>query len=619
MGMSCSRRSRTHGVSLHRWILGLCLGVLAGAGCDRGPAVVIKMLGVPAGATSFKVIARLGDKDRPLSNLPAIGSSTSPQDLRFGIRLPPGTMDKLFVSTAIFAGDCLVATGTTSSEGYENNTEVELPLRAITPQMPCAPKQVIITGVDKPAMTTQGGGGDRVLAISGFGFLSSPKPSTVLINGVLAPVVGTPLGSEIRVSVPEMADMKLARSALGKIPIRVDNNDGTFDERRDLFAYRATEFRFAAPFRPTAVQGQPKVVAGQLRSGGLADLVSAGFTTDPGGLVWWRSDQEFIPPIELDKDATKTIHNGLLLADVNKDGRPDIVAADDSGKGLSVVLNNTSVALRPSTDKILTGRAPSLVAMDVTGDGNVDIIVFAQFDGLGKGFYLFQGIGNGSFKEAQQLSLPLPAPMLGLCSLSAVDLDGDSRPELVAACGTQSIEVYKLTAPMMFSRSSIRAKVDRGASLLVPVDIDGDRDIDLVVADTTDSEPLDGKFVSAPNAVVIMRNAGTSIEFPMEQQQRIATQLSAMAAEDMDRDGLPDLVIALQGKVQVIRNKGGAEAGVFELNPNDFATLDVALPYSMTAEQLNVDGRSDLRQGLPDIAFRDAKDGSMYVLLNQSY
>jgi hypothetical protein len=118
--------------------------------------------------------------------------------------------------------------------------------------------------------------------------------------------------------------------------------------------------------------------------------------------------------------------DGLVVRDLNGDGRPDVVVSrGEAGRFVSVLLNRGDGTLAAKRDYRAGGRyAAAVTAADVDGDGWPDLVVA---NGGGHGLSVFLNRGNGTF--APRMALDLRERVF---SVSAGDLNGDGRVDLIA-------------------------------------------------------------------------------------------------------------------------------------------------------------------------------------------
>jgi hypothetical protein len=196
------------------------------------------------------------------------------------------------------------------------------------------------------------------------------------------------------------------------------------------------------PFEAYPVDSKAEAVAtGDFDGDGRADVVVVtrpwvSPRADDFKVLLYRQqpDGTLSPPAKsLYTTNTWDLSPGLLLVDLNHDGRKDIVVA--RGQGLTVYLGNAGGLLdgqAVDVPKLETSYQLRAVSTDIDADGHADIIVAARDKDQGvDGFWIFKGTGAGLFQAPTFLHHPQNFSWWSPNELRMGDLNGDGRDDLL--------------------------------------------------------------------------------------------------------------------------------------------------------------------------------------------
>ena len=259
----------------------------------------------------------------------------------------------------------------------------------------------------------------------------------------------------------------------------------------------------------------------------------------------------------------------VVAADFNHDGKPDLAVATAAGV-VSILLGTGKGTFLPHVD-YQAGAGPFALSVgDFNHDGNLDLAVLNSSSNT---VSILLGKGDGTFQPKVDYAVG-SSPT----AIVAQDLNGDGNLDLVVANSGESYVSILLGNANGTFKSASQVSTQSGPCAVAVADFNGDKIPDLAVS-----------HQDAPWSLTILLGNGDGT-FRAEQQVAQNEITYQMEAADVNGDGKADLIlpIVFSGGAVVFLGKGD---GSFQ-SPVVYTTG--SYPGAVAVQDLNGDGNLDL-------------------------
>ncbi len=341
--------------------------------------------------------------------------------------------------------------------------------------------------------------------------------------------------------------------------------------------------------------GKPDMIVANELSDTVSVLLNT--TAPPGAILNFASQQSF---------AARSNPDSVAIADINGDGKRDVVVTNSTDNNVSVLLNITVAgAIAPAfatQQTFATGGSPNcVVAADVNGDGKLDLIVANADDNTVSALLNTTAPGSATPGFAAQQTYAVGT---NPHSVAAVDVNGDGRPDLIVANSNDNTVSVLLNFTVPGATTPGFAAQQAFATGMFPTsttaaDINGDGKPDLIATN------------SSGNTVSVLLNttaAGAATpSFVTQQTFATGTGPNSVTTADVNGDGKADLIMGNSGAIAVLLNTTAPGA----------ATTSFATQQSFVAGLLNFPVTAEVNgDGKPDLIVADRFGNRVSILLN---
>lgn len=320
------------------------------------------------------------------------------------------------------------------------------------------------------------------------------------------------------------------------------------------------------PWIPTA-NGPRSVIVADVDRDGLPDLVVGTDTTL--SIELGLGGGQFRRKVEVPLAAGA----GLAVADVNRDGKPDVIVAAGT---VGVLLGNGDGTFQPEVDVVASFDAERVAAGDLDGDGAPDLVFYpAPNNGSTGHVSVVLGRGDGTFGAVASYPVPTAARDVAIAQLR-----NGGTPDLVVM-GVFSMSVLPGRGDGTFT-DSVALPALLPSTAMTVADINRDGALDVVTAQTVFDD-------FHRNLSVFYGNGDGTFQSRVDFD--VGSTIIAIAIADLDGDGAPDFVVVLDSDPRILVLLGSAAGGP---DGSVRRTVTGAFPRSPVVADISGDGRPDL-------------------------